>query len=219
MTKFIYNRSLVLGGSKGIGKSIAKLLKDISKEVFAFSSKDVDLSNLDSVEKFLKKYTFADILVLNGGGPPNLKFEDISQEIWIKYFKQLFLSHCEILKKIKINDNGYIFYISSSVIKEPDQNLIISSSLRIALSSVLKSLSIGYSKKKISIIKIAPGPFKTDRVKDLIKDISSYEKNLPLGMLGNPDEIGKFVRFIVKNKIKYMTGSTILFDGNLTKSL
>ena len=38
-------------------------------------------------------------------------------------------------------------------------------------------------------------------------------------MLGNPDEIGKFVRFIVKNKIKYITGSTIFFDGNLTKSL
>ena len=105
------------------------------------------------------------------------------------------------------------------MIKEPDQNLIISSSLRIALSSVLKSLSIGYSKKKISIIKIAPGPFKTDRVKDLIKDVSSYEKNLPLGMLGDPDEIGKFVKFIVENKIKYITGSTIFFDGNLTKSL
>ena len=78
MTKFIYNRSLVLGGSKGIGKSIAQLLKDISKEVFAFSSKDIDLSNLDSVDKFLKKYTFTDILVLNGAGPPNLKFEDMA---------------------------------------------------------------------------------------------------------------------------------------------
>jgi len=219
MTKFIYDRSLILGGSKGIGKSIAKLLKDVSNEVLAFSSKDVDLSNLDSVNKFLKKYKSTDILVLNGGGPPNIKFEDITQDIWLKYFKQLFLSHCEILKKIKVNENGYIFYISSSIIKEPDQNLIISSSLRLALSSVLKSLSISYSKKKISIIKIAPGPFKTDRVKDLVKDISSYEKSLPLGSMGDPEEIGKFVQFIVKNKIKYITGSTIFFDGNLTKSL
>ena len=38
-------------------------------------------------------------------------------------------------------------------------------------------------------------------------------------MLGDPDEIGKFVKFIVENKIKYITGSTIFFDGNLTKSL
>ena len=74
-----------------------------------------------------------------------------------------------------------------------------------------------YSTKKISVLNIAPGPFKTRRVKSLVKDIRTYEKKLPTGKIGNPDEIGKFVRFVLENKIKYLTGSTIYFDGNINK--
>ena len=52
-----------------------------------------------------------------------------------------------ILKDLKINNNGYIFLISSSIIKEPSDSLIMSSSLRLGFSSVLKSLSKAYSLK------------------------------------------------------------------------
>ena len=124
-----------------------------------------------------------------------------------------------ILQKIKINKGGYIFYISSAIIKEPGRDLILSSSLRLAFSSVLKSLTDRFSKEDVTIINIAPGPFKTQRVKDLVKNLKKYEKNLPLKKIGDPSEIGKFVRFIVLNKIKYITGSTIYFDGNTLKSL
>ena len=173
-TNFVYKKSIILGGSKGIGRSISRALKKTSKEIISLSTKDIDLSNQDSVKKFIKKHKSTDILLLNGGGPQNLGFKDITQDIWIKYFKQLFSSYCEILRKIKINKGGYIFYISSSIIKEPDENLIISSSLRIAFSSVLKSLSKSFAKKNVCVINIAPGPFKTKRVKELVKNISEY---------------------------------------------
>ena len=58
-----------------------------------------------------------------------------------------------MLKNIKINKNGYVIYISSSIIKEPGNTLVISSSLRSAMSSLLKSYSIENSKKGISTIK------------------------------------------------------------------
>ena len=86
------------------------------------------------------------------------------------------------------------------------------------MSSLLKSYSIDNSKKKISVINIAPGPFKTRRVKDLVKNLKKFEKNLPTKKIGNPNEIGKFVKFVIKNKIKYLSGSTIYFDGNLNKT-
>ena len=44
------------------------------------------------------------------------------------------------------------------------------------MSSLLKSLSIDYSKKGISVINIAPGPFKTNRVKELVKNLKEFEK-------------------------------------------
>ena len=212
-----FKRILIIGGSKGIGNSVYKNIKSLSLETLALSRKDLDTSNPESVNKFCTKYKTADVIFLNSGGPPPKPFREISNEEWVRYFNQLFLGFVTILKKIKIKKNGYIFYLSSSIIKEPDNFLLISSSLRVGFSSLLKSLSKEYSTKKISVLNIAPGPFKTRRVESLVKDIKSYEKKLPTGKIGNPDEIGKFVRFVLENKIKYLTGSTIYFDGNINK--
>lgn len=219
MQKRLKNKkAIILGGSKGIGKEIAKSLKKIYKNVHGLSSKEINTSDLNSVKSFCKKYKKTDILVLNSGGPPNIEFKKITTEDWQKYFNQLFLGFVLILKKLKINNNGYIFYISSSIIKEPTENLIISSSLRVAFSSILKSLSLNYSKNNVSIINIAPGPFKTNRAKKLVKNMKLFEKSLPKGKIGNPKEIGDFVGAIVENKISYISGTTIYFDGNISKS-
>ena len=206
-------RAIVLGGSRGIGKAISNSLKSIKIDVFAASKKDVDTSNLDSVKKFLEIHNETDILILNTGGPKPKPFLTITKEDWEKYHNQLFLGFCTILQKIKINDNGYIFLISSNVIKEPNTKLIISSAYRAAFAEVFKVLSKEYAQKNISCINIAPGPINTDRTKELIGNIKEFEKTLPMKRLGEPEEIGNFVKAIVENKIKYLSGVTINFDG------
>ena len=211
-------KAIIIGGSKGIGNEIAKELKKIKINCISCSRKDIDTSNIHSVKKFIKIHRNADILILNSGGPPPLKFKQIRVQDWNKYFNQLFLGFFLLLKNIKINNNGYVFYISSSIIKEPGNSLIISSSIRAAMSSLLKSYSIESSQKNISTINIAPGPFKTRRVRELVTNIKLFEKNLPTKKIGNPNEIGKFVKFVVENKIKYLSGSPIYFDGNINKS-
>ena len=211
-------KAIILGGSKGIGREIAKNLKKINIKPIACSRKDIDTSNIFSVKKFILKHKNTDILILNSGGPPPIKFNDIKLKDWEKYFNQLFLGFFLILQKLKIKKNGYIFYISSSIIKEPGNNLVLSSSLRSAMSSLLKSYSINNSRLGISTINIAPGPFKTGRVKDLVKNLKKFEKSLPTQRIGDPSEIGKFVRFVVENNIKYISGSTVFFDGNINKS-
>jgi len=152
-------------------------------------------------------------LVLNTGGPQAKEFSEITENDWNKYHNQLFLGFCLILSKIKISDGGYIFLISSSVIKEPNSKLIISAAYRAAFSEVFKILSKEYAKKNISCVNIAPGLIKTDRTKELIKNIEEYQKSLPMGRLGEPEEIGNFVKAIVQNKIKYLSGVIINFDG------
>ena len=206
-------KAIVLGGSRGIGKAITESLKSIKIDVFAASKKDIDTSNLESVKKILEKHNQADILILNTGGPEPKQFFDITEEDWKLYHNQLFLGFCTILQNIKINDGGYIFLISSNVIKEPNAKLIISSAYRAAFSEVFKILSKDYAQKNISCINIAPGPINTDRTKELIKNIQEYEKSLPMKRLGEPEEIGNFVKAIIENNIKYLTGVTINFDG------
>jgi 3-oxoacyl-[acyl-carrier protein] reductase len=205
--------AIVLGGSRGIGKAISGALKSIEIDVFAASKNDIDTSNMESVKKFVENHTSTDILILNTGGPVPKQFLDITEDDWKLYHNQLFLGFCTILQNIKINDGGYIFLISSSVIKEPNPKLIISSAYRVAFSEVFKILSKDYAQKNISCINIAPGPINTDRTKELIENIEEYKKSLPMKRLGEPEEIGNFVKAIIENKIKYLSGVTINFDG------
>ena len=209
-------KAIVLGGSRGIGKAISDSLKTIEIDVFAASKKDIDTSDLNSVRRFLDKNTQTDILVLNTGGPEPKQFSTVTEDDWNRYHNQLFLGFVTVLQNIKINDGGYIFLISSSVIKEPSAKLIISSAYRAAFAEVFKVLSKEYAEKNINCINIAPGPINTDRTQEFFdneNDVKEFEKTLPMKRLGEPEEIGNFVKAIVENKIKYLSGVTINFDG------
>ena len=205
-------RAIVLGGSKGIGKAIADALESIDCDVIATSRKDIDTSNLGSVKRFIKKHKQTDILVLNTGGPPPKQFREVTENEWQKYHNQLFLGFCLLLQKLKVRDGGYVFVITSAVIKEPNPRLVISSAYRLAFTAVFKLASKDLAAKKISCINIAPGFINTDRVRDL-GNADELAKTLPMKRLGEPKEIGNFVKSIVENKIKYLSGVTITFDG------
>ena len=212
-------KAIVLGGSRGIGKAISDSLKTIDIDVFATSQKDIDTSNLNSVKEFLKINNETDILILNTGGPKPKPFSTVTGEDWSKYHNQLFLGFVTILQNIKVNDGGYIFLISSNVIKEPNPKLIISSAYRAAFSEVFKVLSKEYAQNNISCINIAPGPINTDRTQELIENVEEFEKTLPMKRLGKPEEIGNFVKGIVENNVKYLSGVTINFDGANSNSI
>ena len=212
-------KAIVLGGSRGIGKSIAESLEKIGIDVFAASKNDIDTSNLENVKKFISKFPSTDILVLNTGGPEPKPFDIITEEDWIKYHNQLFLGFVIILQNIEIQEGGYIFLISSNVIKEPNSKLIISAAYRTAFVEIFKVLSKEYAKKNISCINIAPGPINTNRTKELVENIDEFKSTLPMKRLGEPKEIGDFVKSIVENKIKYLSGVTINFDGANSSSV
>ncbi len=212
-------KALIIGGSKGIGKSIIEKLKELNYQIVSPSRKELDTSKIISVKKFLRTNKNFDVVILNTGGPPPMNFFDISEKLWDKYYAQLFLSFTLILQKLIINKNGYIFLISSHTIKNPEDKLILSNSFRVAFASVLKTYSKIQSKKKISCINIAPGPIKTQRLKSLVKNMKQFEKNLPQRYAAHPDEIGLFIKSIIQNKLKYLNGTTINFDGGLSPSL
>jgi len=206
-------KAIVLAGSRGIGKGISDSLKQLDMRVVSTSTKDLDTSDLLSVQKFIDREKYADILVLNTGGPPAQDFKDITRDDCEKYHNQLFYSFFKILQEIHLNDNGYIFLISSYNLKEPSGKLLLSNAYRIAFTSVLKCLSKEVAKRNITTINIAPGPIDTDRLRNLVDDMPALEKRIPLGRTGRVEEIGDFVRSIIENNIKYLTGVTINFDG------
>jgi len=209
-------KAIVLAGSRGIGKGISDELKSICDMVITTSSSDLDTSNIEQVKEFVSEQQETDILVLNTGGPPAKDFYDITEDEWLKYFNQLFYSFVYILQNIKISDGGYVFLISSHQITEPSTKMALSVAYRTAFSSVFKILSKGYAKNQISCINIAPGPIGTERLKNLVDDIDEFEKSLPMGRVGEVEELALFVKSIIENEIKYLTGVTINFDGGLS---
>jgi 3-oxoacyl-[acyl-carrier protein] reductase len=205
-------KAIVLGGSKGIGKAIANSLSSLGYDVVATSRKEIDTANLTSVKKFIQKQKQTDILILNTGGPPPKEFSKVTEKEWQKYHNQLFLGFCLLLQKLKVRDGGYIFAITSGVIKEPNPRLVISSAYRLAFTAVFKLASKELAARKINCINIAPGLIDTQRLREL-GNPADLAKNIPMKRLGKPKEIGDFVKGIVENKIKYLSGVTIPFDG------
>ena len=205
--------AIVVAGSRGIGNAIAESLIEAGLSVTATSKKDLDTSDLDSVEDFINSNAETDVLVLNTGGPPAMDFYEIQQDDFLKYHNQLFLSFCLMLQNIKVRDGGYVFLVSSFNIKEPNEKLLLSNSYRIAFTSVLKSLSKKLAERNVTCINLAPGPIKTERLYNLVDDMEQFEKQLPLGRAAEPKELGVLVKAIVENNIKYLNGVTINFDG------
>jgi 3-oxoacyl-[acyl-carrier protein] reductase len=211
--------ALILGSSKGIGKSILKELKKMNIKIYNPTRLELDTSNINQVENYVSKIQSVNFLILNTGGPPKKNFFEINKSDWIKYFNQLFLGFVIILQKLKIKKNGYIFLISSHTIKTPENELVLSNSYRVAISSVFKTISNLYANKRISCINIAPGPIKTKRLKSLVKNLKKFENSLPMKKAGDPREIGKFIKSIISENIKNLNGVTINFDGGISKNI
>lgn len=209
-------KAVVLAGSRGIGKAIADSLEGVVSEVVATSSKTLDTSDLAAVKRFAAEHSVVDVLVLNTGGPPAMAFEDITEELWEHWFHQLFLSMVLLLQKVHVRDEGHVFLISSYYVREPVPQMALSNSLRLAFSSVFKTVSKTAMARNVSFVNIAPGPTDTDRMKKLAtssgKTIEEYTASLPTKRMVDPKEIGGFVRFLVENNVHALSGVTIPFD-------
>jgi 3-oxoacyl-[acyl-carrier protein] reductase len=219
MTQENKKTALVLGSSRGVGAAIAHELRDAGLSAPTISSKEIDTSNAESVAAFVREHPSTDVLVLNTGGPPKKDFFEITPEDWGKYHQQLFVSFATLVQRIEVRDGGYIFLISSHLISEPTEKMILSVSYRIASWAMLKALSKRFAQRQISCINIALGPILTDRLRNLSSDVKKLEEGLPLKRAGKPAEVGRFVRSIVEHDIKYLTGVSLNFDGGLSSYL
>lgn len=213
-------KAIVLGSSSGIGAEIADMLNKLDFNVIKTDRSIIDTSNLESVKNFVKKNPKTDVLVLNTGGPEQIKhISSITEEQWIKYFNQLFLSFYLILKNIEIKKNGFVFLISSHVIKKHKIELIISSSLRLGFLNVFNAFGKENIKKNITSLNIAPGPIMTKRLKSLNPNIKNLSKKIPLGKVGTTKDVSNFIKAIIETEIRYLNCKTIFLDGGISEDI
>lgn len=220
-------KALIIGGTRGIGKSIVKELKKkfivyytgtkINKKKNFFQ---LDLSKQSSVNNFLKDISKIkpDILV-NNAGINNIKYfhtyksEEIKEMLNVNLINFTIITK-NLLKHMMKKKWGRIINISSIWGVNPCKKRTIYSLTKSSLISFSKSLAIEYGKYNINTNSISPGFIMTDLTKKSLSSIQlrSLKKKVPLQRLGSSEEIAEIVMFLCSDK-NYINGTNIVADG------
>ena len=235
--------SLITGASRGIGKEIAlklaKLGSDIvlvdinesdeaKSEVEALGRKALvlkaDVSSMeqtkDVVEKALEEFGKVDILVNNAGITRDNLLMRMSEEDWDAVLdinlKGSFNMSKSLIRSMLKNKNCSIINMASVVGVAGNAGQCNYAASKAGLIGFTKSLAKEVAKKNIRVNAVAPGFIKSDMTDKLPeKVINEYLSNIPLGTLGDIEDIANTVAFLASDMSKYMTGQVLVVDGGL----
>jgi 3-oxoacyl-[acyl-carrier protein] reductase len=253
--------AIVAAASKGLGRAVAEELAREGAEVAicARSSENLeqaaetirkatgrdvmrqalDVTRYEAVRDFVasaeKRYGHVDICVTNAGGPPSKKFLDISIEDWRAAVDLTLMSAVyfarEVLPRMKKRHWGRLITITSVSVKEPIDGLLLSNSIRAAVTGLARTLANEFGPDGITVNNVCPGYTLTERLEELaaaqskqtgIAKDNIYERwasLVPLGRLGKPEEFAAMVTFLASERASYINGVSIAVDGGRVKSL
>jgi 3-oxoacyl-[acyl-carrier protein] reductase len=199
----------------------------------------VDVANPDDlawwVEQTQQDLGPIDILVTNTGGPPAGGLSALTDDQWLSGVDTTLMNVVRLVRLASPNmmDSGWgrIVHITSLVAREPNPLLPISSTLRAGLMALTRLQATELGQHGITVNGVLPGHTLTDRqlhLADLRAERESITREealerqaqaVPLNRLAQPDEIASVVAFLCSEQASYVTGTSILVDGGLTKGL
>jgi 3-oxoacyl-[acyl-carrier protein] reductase len=219
-----------------IGEVAAAIRQETGRRVVALQA---DVTKKEDIDRLFAEAvgTFGgiDILVSNTGGPPPGQFMDHDDAAWQAAFESLLLSAVRLSRAaiplMRARGGGRILYITSGTVKQPIANLILSNSLRAAVTGMMKTLASEVARDGITVNCVAPGRIDTARVRSLDEDIAQrtgksleavrtdWAGRIPAGRYGTPEEFADVIAFLASDRASYITGSTIVVDGGFINTL
>jgi 3-oxoacyl-[acyl-carrier protein] reductase len=176
-----------------------------------------------------------DILVTNTGGPPSGPFEAHSAEDWRRATAQLLDSVVNLVRAVlpgmKERRWGRILNVTSITVKQPVEGLIISNTVRAGVTGFAKTISNEAAPFGVTVNCMLPGYTRTERLVDLARAnakrsggsvddaYAAWEREVPMGRLGEPGELGALAAFLASEKAAYITGQSVAVDGGWIKGL
>ena len=250
--------AMVAGASRGLGFAVAQALANEGALV-SIASRDeasigeaakrlgcdqvlatpLDVRSAEGIQRWTRatedRFGGVDLLFANGGGPPSgaaLSFDDAA---WQGAVDLLLFSALRMVRaavpSMTARGGGAILMSTSSSVKEPIQNLGLSTVLRASVSALAKTLALELAASGIRVNQIVPGRIDTDRVRQLDEingkkqGVSAEQAkaksmlSIPLARYGEPEEFGRVAAFLLSNAASYMTGATVQVDGGLIRSV
>ncbi len=183
----------------------------------------------------VREYGRIDVLVTNAGGPPPGTFHDCGDEAWHAGFELTLMSAVrfirEVLPHMQKRRWGRIINITSLTARQPANDLVISSALRPGVVGIARTLANLHGRDGITINSVAPGFIATARQVELselraarrgmpVREyVAELARDVPVGRLGEPEELAGAILFLASEQASYITGVTLAVDGGLTRSL
>lgn len=250
---------LVSGGSDGIGFGIAKTLAEegatvvlgarglekleqaaaelqkISPSVLAQTLDVTDPSSIAAWVNFaVENCRHIDGVVINAGGPPAGRFQTLDDKAWEQGFNLILMNAVRLIRgclpHLQQREASSIVAITSTSVKEPIDDLLLSTVFRSGVNALLKSLARDLASHNIRVNNVVPGRFATERIMELNElvakrtgrpmdeVIKDSQADIPLGRYGTVEEIGRAVTFLLSPAASYITGEMLLVDGGLVKT-
>jgi 3-oxoacyl-[acyl-carrier protein] reductase len=253
--------ALIAAASKGLGRAVAEELgaegarlvicarggdalaaarDEIAErtraEVHAVVADVATLAGIELVARAARTaYGQVDILVNNAGGPPSGPFEKHPWEAWesavhLTLRSAVELTRC-VLPGMRERKWGRVLNITSIAVKQPVDGLMLSNSLRAAVTGWARTLANEVAREGVTVNNVLPGYTRTDRVAELnaaraksegieIEEIQRrIEGQIPMRRLGEPREFAAMVAFLASDRASYITGQSIAVDGGWIRSL
>jgi len=253
--------ALVAAASKGLGRAIAEELANegasvitcargeavllaARDEIATATGGDVlavagDVSNPEDVKKIVRqgidRFGRIDILVTNAGGPPSGKFETLTPEMWQSAVDLTLMSVINltsaVLPGMKERKWGRIINVTSITVKQPVDGLMLSNSLRSAVTGFARTLANEVAPFGVTVNNILPGYTRTERVEQLSEAaakregitrnaaLAKWESEIPMGRLGEPREFAALAAFLASDRASYVTAQSIAVDGGWIRGL
>ena len=189
-----------------------------------------DVTNAADLERLVERTVAAfggiDIVVWNSGGPPAGKARELTDDQLEAAFELLLLPAVRLVRLslpyLEQSSAGRIIAVTSLTVKEPTSHLSLSNAIRPGLVGWLKTLSREVGPKGVTVNCVAPGRIDTPRMTELYGDDGPPPEDLaqiPLGRLGTPREFGDVVCFLASERAAYVSGTTVLVDGGMSRGL
>ena len=244
--KMLKNKTaLVTGASRGIGKAIAielakqgadviiNYVKDeqeaskVADKIKALGRKSIvlkaDVSDFDEVSKMFEKikgeFGRLDILVNNAGITKDRSLKKMTQEEWGKVIETNLSSAYNVTKNALplMQKNSRIISISSIVGLYGNFGQTNYAASKAGIIGFTKSLAKELGRHGITVNAIAPGFIETEILNSLPQARKKVLANdIPLGKIGNPDDVANLAAFLASEKSGYITGEIVSVDGGLT---
>jgi 3-oxoacyl-[acyl-carrier protein] reductase len=208
-------------GRSDKAEETVQLIREIGGEglvVQADVSQTADVDRL--IQTTLEHFGRIDILVNNAGITRDSLLLRMKEEDWdavlATNLKGLFLCTKAVSKGMLKQRSGVIVNISSVVGLAGNVGQANYAAAKAGVIGFSKSIAKEFAPRGIRVNVVAPGYINTDMTETLPEGVrSEVLRAVPLGRIGNPEEVAKAVRFLVSPEASYITGQTLCVDGGM----